>query len=139
MARRIPGAAAQQSTAADYARAVHFYPMQADEAVAQGFSKGGLCYDCQTMGRGGGAASAGRIFGSIFTPELSPSFLLIALDATWKTLTFAVAGVTLAVGFGLLLGVAASGVLYREGRLRTFSIVAARFILAFLRSIHELV
>jgi len=59
MARRIPGAAAQQSTAADYARAVHFYPMQADEAVAQVFSKGGMCYDCHTIGRGGSAATAG--------------------------------------------------------------------------------
>lgn len=63
MARRIPGAAAQQSTAADYARAVHFYPMQADEAVAQVFSKGGMCYDCHTIGRArngeGSAATAG--------------------------------------------------------------------------------
>jgi phosphonate transport system permease protein len=87
----------------------------------------------------GGMASAGRIFGSIFTPELSPSFLRLALDATWKTLTFAVAGVTLAVGFGLPLGVVASGVLFREGRIRTISIVSVRFVLAFLRSIHELV
>ena len=87
----------------------------------------------------GGAASAGRIFGSIFTPELSPNFLRIALEATWTTLTFAVAGVTLAVGFGLPLGVAASGVLFREGRLRTLSVVSARFVLALLRSIHELV
>lgn len=59
LARRIPGSAAQQSTAADYARAVHFYPMQADEAVAQVFSKGGMCYDCHQIGRGGGAATAG--------------------------------------------------------------------------------
>ncbi len=59
MARRIPGAAAQQSTAADFARAVHFYPMQADAAVAAVFSKGGLCYDCHTIGRGGSAATAG--------------------------------------------------------------------------------
>ena len=63
MARRIPGAAAQQSTAADYARAVRFYPMQAEEAVAQVFSKGGLCYDCHTIGRArngeGSAATAG--------------------------------------------------------------------------------
>lgn len=59
MARRIPGAAAQQSTAADYALAVHFYPMQSDEAVAQVFSKGGMCYDCHTVTRGGSAATAG--------------------------------------------------------------------------------
>ena len=55
-------------------------------------------------------SSAVRIFGSIFTPELSPKFLGLALEATWKTLTFAVTGVTLAVGIGLPLGIAASGV-----------------------------
>lgn len=59
LARRVPGSAALQSTAADYARAVHFYPMQADQAVAQVFSKGGMCYDCHTVGRGGGPATAG--------------------------------------------------------------------------------
>ena len=59
LARRIPGTAAQQATAADYARAVHFYPMQADQAVAQVFSKGGMCYDCHTVSRGGSAATAG--------------------------------------------------------------------------------
>jgi len=59
LARRIPGNAAMQSTAADYARAVHFYPMQADQAVAAVFSKGGMCYDCHNVSRGGGAATAG--------------------------------------------------------------------------------
>ena len=87
----------------------------------------------------GGVSSAVRIFRNIFTPELSLDFLRIAVEATWRTLTFAVAGVTLAVGIGLPLGVVASGVLFREGRLRTLSIVLARFVLAFLRSIHELV
>jgi hypothetical protein len=59
LARRIPGAAALQSTAADYARAVHFYPMQADQAVAQVFSKGGMCFDCHAVSRNGSAATAG--------------------------------------------------------------------------------
>ena len=40
----------------------------------------------------GGVSSAVRIFGSIFTPELSPHFLGLALEATWKTLTFVVTG-----------------------------------------------
>ena len=57
-----------------------------------------------------GVSSAVRIF----TPELSPKFLGLALEATWKTLTFAVTGVTLAVGIGLPLGIAASGVWFRE-------------------------
>ena len=59
LARRIPGGAAQQATAADYARAVHFYPMQADQAVVAVFSKGGMCYDCHNVSRDGGAATAG--------------------------------------------------------------------------------
>ena len=67
----------------------------------------------------GGVPSAVRIFGSIFTPELSPKFLGLTLEATWKTLTFVVTGgLTLAVGIGLPLGIAASGVLFREGWLR---------------------
>lgn len=59
MARRIPGDAAARATAADYARAVHFYPQRGDQAVAQVFSKGGMCYDCHVIGRGGSAATAG--------------------------------------------------------------------------------
>jgi hypothetical protein len=59
MARRIPGDAAQRATAADYARAVRFYPTQGSQAVAQVFSKGGMCYDCHVIGRGGDARTAG--------------------------------------------------------------------------------
>ena len=87
----------------------------------------------------GGVSYAVRIFGGMFTPELSPKFLALALEATWNTLTFAVTGVTLAVGIGVPLGIAASGVLFSEGWLRTSTVAAARFVLAFLRSIHELV
>lgn len=59
MARRVPGDAAQQSTAADYARAVRFYPGGADQAIAQVFSKGGMCNDCHVVTRGGTAQTAG--------------------------------------------------------------------------------
>ena len=59
LARRIPGDAAMRSTAADYARAVRFYPTRAEQAVAQVFTKDGMCYDCHTVTRGGPAASAG--------------------------------------------------------------------------------
>ncbi|MFC4293713.1 cytochrome c3 family protein [Novosphingobium tardum] len=52
MARRRPGDAAQAGTAADYARAVRFYPVRADQAIAQVFSKGGACYDCHTVTAG---------------------------------------------------------------------------------------
>ncbi|OYX62398.1 MAG: hypothetical protein B7Y89_09215 [Novosphingobium sp. 32-60-15] len=58
-ARRVPGDAALRSTAADYARAVRFYPTRAEQAVAQVFSNGGMCYDCHTVTRGGTVASGG--------------------------------------------------------------------------------
>lgn len=59
LARRIPGDAARVSSAADYARAVHFYPTRGDQAVTQVFSKGGMCYDCHTVTRSGGASTQG--------------------------------------------------------------------------------
>ncbi|OZA18023.1 MAG: hypothetical protein B7X90_13090 [Novosphingobium sp. 17-62-19] len=59
MARRVPGDAALRSTAADYARAVRFYPGGADSAINQVFSKGGMCNDCHVVTRGGTAQTAG--------------------------------------------------------------------------------
>lgn len=59
LARRRPGDAAQRSTAADYARAVRFYPTRADQAITAVFSKGGMCYDCHVVSRGGMAATQG--------------------------------------------------------------------------------
>ena len=59
LARRVPGDAARQSDARDYARAVHFYPARADQAIAAVFSPSGACGDCHQITRGGPAASAG--------------------------------------------------------------------------------
>lgn len=59
LARRVPGDAALRASAADYARAVRFYPTRADQAIAQVFSKGGMCFDCHTVTRGGTAATDG--------------------------------------------------------------------------------
>lgn len=87
----------------------------------------------------GGVASAIQIFTAIFRPDLSPGFLKVALEASWKTVSFAVAGITLAVAIGLPLGVVASGVLASSGRRRLASVGGVRFFLGFLRSIHELV
>lgn len=87
----------------------------------------------------GGATSARQIFSALFTPELSSDFLAIALSASWTTVTFAVAGLTLAIAVGLPLGVLGSGVLNSPGPSRISSIVAVRLLLGFLRSIHELV
>ncbi|MCI0440638.1 MAG: ABC transporter permease [Chloroflexi bacterium] len=87
----------------------------------------------------GGGNAIVQILKALFTLELSPSFLGVAVEAAWKTLSFAVAGITLAVLVGFPLGVVASGVLSRSGKTRLASIGGIRFVLALLRSIHELV
>lgn len=87
----------------------------------------------------GGAASAAQIFSALFTPRLSPDFLLLALSASWTTLTFAVAGITLAIAIGLPMGVLGSGVLLAPGARRLTTMAVVRVVLGFLRSIHELV
>ncbi|MCL0028753.1 ABC transporter permease subunit, partial [Dehalococcoidia bacterium] len=79
------------------------------------------------------------ILSGLISPELSPSFLKLALQATWKTITYAVAGISLAVSLGFPLGVIASGVLLPGGQARWITTVGARLLLAVLRSAHELV
>ena len=87
----------------------------------------------------GGATSLGQFLGALFSPEVSPSFLKVALVASWQTVAYAVAGITLAVVIGLPLGVIASGTLARSAWVRRSSLLGVRFFLAFLRSVHELV
>jgi phosphonate transport system permease protein len=87
----------------------------------------------------GGLNALLQIAKSLLTPDLSPSFLGLALEATWITLSFAVAGITLAIAIGLPLGVIASGTLSSSRWGRITSVTSIRFVLAFLRSIHELV
>ncbi|MET0179048.1 MAG: cytochrome c3 family protein, partial [Novosphingobium sp.] len=52
MARRRPGDSPTAGAAADYARAVRFYPTRADQAVRQLFTKGGACFDCHVITSG---------------------------------------------------------------------------------------
>ena len=87
----------------------------------------------------GGAGVLGEFISALFPPELSPSFLGLALQATWQTLVFAVAGITVAILLGFPLGVIASGAVFGSGKTAGPPITAARFFLAAVRSIHELV
>ena len=87
----------------------------------------------------GGGSSFVSLLKSLFTPELSPSFLKLALEATWVTIAYAVAGISIAVPIGLSLGLVASGVLTKPGAQRRVVMVATRLFLAVIRSIHELV
>ena len=76
---------------------------------------------------------------ALFPPELSPGFLKLGLIASWQTVVHAVAGITLAIIIGLPLGIIASGSLGKPGRVRMLVAAVMRFILAFMRSIHELI
>lgn len=87
----------------------------------------------------GGGSSLLKLLRSIFTPELSPSFLKLALKASWLTMAYAVAGISIAIVIGLTLGVVASGVLAQPGKNRRTVMVVTRLFLAAVRSIHELV
>ena len=87
----------------------------------------------------GGLSFAGQFFGAVAHPELSGEFLSTALKASWRTVTFAMAGMTLAIALGLPLGALASGTLTRSARARFGSVVGVRLSLGVLRSIHELV
>ena len=87
----------------------------------------------------GGAASIAQILGGIFALDLSLSFLKLAVQASWTTIAYAVAGMTIALAVGLPLGAIASGTLTRSTHLRWANITAVRFLMAFMRSIHELV
>ena len=56
---------------------------------------------------GGGAIKNFSL--ALFSPELSPGFLKLALAASWLTVVHAVAGITVAIIVGVPLGIIASG------------------------------
>ncbi len=87
----------------------------------------------------GGAGAALDFFRSLFSPDLSASFLKLTLEASWYTVAYAVAGTTLAVAVGLPLGVVASGVLAKSTGTRWSMVLGTRGFLAAIRSVHELV
>ena len=86
-----------------------------------------------------GLQTIGRILGALFTPELSASVLSTAVVSSWRTLAYAVTGLSLALVIGIPAGVIASGVLNRTPLFRRLNIGIMRGVLAFFRSIHELV
>ena len=85
----------------------------------------------------GGGAAASDFLQGLFPPELSTEFLRLCLVASWQTVSYAVAGITVAVAIGFPLGVVASGTVFSRGTLQVAAVV--RLFLAGIRSIHELV
>ena len=86
----------------------------------------------------GGFEVLGDLVRGLATPEFSGEVLGKAAEAAWTTLTFAVAGLSLALILGIPLGVLASGTLVRGARGRSAAF-AARTLLSALRTVHELV
>ena len=87
-----------------------------------------------------GGLNAIQEFGSAFwRQDLSAEVLATALRQSWRTVAYAVAGLTVALAIGFPLGVVASGVLTQSTWHRRSHLAGARLVLAFFRSIHELV
>src|SRR5690606_28102086 len=87
----------------------------------------------------GGGAAILEMAKSLVRPELSADILSLALTSSWRTLCYAVAGISLALFIAFPLGVLASGVLARTAPGRVAATVTFRGLLGFLRAIHELV
>jgi len=87
----------------------------------------------------GGFTFVAEVLAALFSLDLSPDFLRIVFKAAWTTVTYAVAGITLALAIGLPLGAIASGTLTRSPVARWVSVGGLRLLLAFMRAIHELI
>ena len=87
----------------------------------------------------GGPQSLLRFIQALFPPELSPDFLKLTLVASFQTLAYSVAAITVAVLVAVPMGLLASGVAARSARTGLPVAVAARFLLGAIRSVHELV
>ena len=87
----------------------------------------------------GGLQALFQFFIALLHPDLSIDTLFLALKGTWTTITYAVTGLCLALVIGIPCGIVASGTLVYSQRGKWILIGVTRFLLAFFRSIHELV
>ncbi|RHW42127.1 ABC transporter permease subunit [Neobacillus notoginsengisoli] len=87
----------------------------------------------------GGVVMIIEIAKGLISPSLSPDVLLLGLKASWLTLTYATAGMAIAIVYAFIAGVLASGILSDGRGAKFFSRIFFRGILGFTRSIHELV
>ncbi|EKN65525.1 phosphate/phosphonate ABC transport system permease protein [Neobacillus bataviensis LMG 21833] len=87
----------------------------------------------------GGIPTLLQIVEGLIHPDLSPEVLILGFESAWITLAYAVAGMSLAIIYALIIGILASGVLTSNRTSRIVSKVFFRGILGFTRSIHELI
>ena len=87
----------------------------------------------------GGFRAVGQILSAAIQPQLTLDVLSTGARSTWTTLTYAWAGMTVALIIGMPLGIIGSGTVVRSPWTRRWNISSARLALAVFRSIHELV
>jgi phosphonate ABC transporter permease subunit PhnE len=87
----------------------------------------------------GGLSTAAQIFEALFRPDLSSDIILLALESSWTTLSYAAAGMSLAILIAFFFGILASGVLTSSFRRKMIVKSVFRGFLGFMRAIHELV
>ncbi|WP_428911038.1 PhnE/PtxC family ABC transporter permease [Niallia sp. Krafla_26] len=87
----------------------------------------------------GGMATIQQVLEGLIQPDLSKDILLLAVESTWITLAYAIAGMTLAVIIAFFFGIFASGIFVDGKGMKMASKGLFRFVLGFLRAIHELV
>ncbi len=87
----------------------------------------------------GGKATIMQILNSILHPKITSELIELAIVSTWRTLAYAVAGMTLAFIFAFVFGILASGIMSEGETSRKISKSIFRGILGFMRAIHELV
>ena len=88
---------------------------------------------------GGGVSALVDAMASIIDPKVDAEIIRLILRESWRTLTYAFAGLSVALYIGLPIGVVASGTLSSTRSLKILNIGPARFLLAAIRSVHELV
>ncbi|RDU35827.1 ABC transporter permease [Neobacillus piezotolerans] len=87
----------------------------------------------------GGGAMVVEIFKGLVSPTITLEVLKLGIHASWLTMAYATAGMSLAFMYAFVAGVLASGVLSNGKSAKFFSKLFFRGILGFTRSIHELV
>lgn len=87
----------------------------------------------------GGKAAMTQIIKGLFKPDLSPRILSLAMISTFRTIAYAVTGMTIAIIIAFVFGILASGVLSKSQHGRTISKGFFRGLLGFMRAMHELI
>jgi phosphonate transport system permease protein len=87
----------------------------------------------------GGKATMMQIFHALFHPEINVDIIKLGFESAFITLSYAVAGMTLAFIFAFVFGILASGILVENEVTRKASKGIFRGVLGFMRALHELV